>query len=260
MSSFSQIARRSGGRLSIPLTNAKLETIGMVNFEYIIVMPFQHPNLSIGSKQTYWKSVSTKVIGHRGAGANRMFSGGAGNLQIGENTILSLVTAASLGAEYVEFDVQLTKDHVPVIYHDWIVSETGLEIPVNAVSLKEFKKISPRTHVMFDRSKPRRRAKSGHNNSSWSDDENSSSGNGKGLEKSFSLENIDQSVAGLVITDDSESTQLTQRHLGGRADMAIKAPFATLEELFKVRICVNIFHCVRLFALIVCPAQNRLQH
>lgn len=204
----------------------------MVTFEYIIALPFQHPNLSIGSKQTYWKSVSTKVIGHRGAGANRKFSG-TGNLQIGENTVLSLVTAASLGAEYVEFDVQLTKDHVPVIYHDWLVSETGLEIPVNAVSLKEFKKISPRNNVMFDRSRPRRRAKSGHQNPSWSDDD--TNGSSKTIEKSFSLQNIDQTVAGLIITDEpGASEQLTQRHLGGRADMAIKAPFATLEELFRV--------------------------
>ena len=30
-----------------------------------------------------------------------------------ENTILSFTTAASLGAEYVEFDVHLTKDRVP---------------------------------------------------------------------------------------------------------------------------------------------------
>jgi glycerophosphoryl diester phosphodiesterase len=49
------------------------------------------------------------------------------HLQLQENTIESLTQAGSLGAEYVEFgdikvliviDVQLTKDNVPVLYHD----------------------------------------------------------------------------------------------------------------------------------------------
>lgn len=39
-----------------------------------------------------------------------------------ENTIASLKNAASKGADFVEFDVQLTKDLVPVIYHDFEVS------------------------------------------------------------------------------------------------------------------------------------------
>ncbi|KAK5986937.1 hypothetical protein GCK32_019566, partial [Trichostrongylus colubriformis] len=38
-----------------------------------------------------------------------------------ENTIYSLNTAAKNGADYVEFDVQLTKDKVAVIYHDFHV-------------------------------------------------------------------------------------------------------------------------------------------
>lgn len=115
--------------------------VGTVKFEYMLVSAFEHSNLSLGSKKTYWKSVATKVIGHRGAGANKI--GTAGSLQIGENSVLSMVTAASLGAEYVEFDVQLTKDNVPVIYHDFMLSETGMQIPVNAVSLAEFKNLGP---------------------------------------------------------------------------------------------------------------------
>ena len=38
---------------------------------------------------------------------------------IRENTIASLAGAASHGADFVEFDVQLSKDKVPVIYHDF---------------------------------------------------------------------------------------------------------------------------------------------
>ena len=31
-------------------------------------------------------------------------------------------------------DVQLTKDHVPVIYHDFIVSETGIDSPMHTIT------------------------------------------------------------------------------------------------------------------------------
>lgn len=48
-----------------------------------------------------------KVIGHRGA---------AGYAP--ENTIESIHTAADLGIEWVELDVKLTKDGVPIIFHD----------------------------------------------------------------------------------------------------------------------------------------------
>jgi glycerophosphodiester phosphodiesterase len=52
------------------------------------------------------------VIGHRGAGANQAVTGPA-SLQIGENTVLSFITAASLGAEYIEFG----KYSFIILYH-----------------------------------------------------------------------------------------------------------------------------------------------
>lgn len=48
-----------------------------------------------------------KVIGHRGAKAYAP-----------ENTLESIKTAASLGVEWVELDVKLTRDNVPIIFHD----------------------------------------------------------------------------------------------------------------------------------------------
>lgn len=39
---------------------------------------------------------------------------------------MSFILAGQLGADYIEFDVMLTKDRVPVIYHDFTV-EVGLE-------------------------------------------------------------------------------------------------------------------------------------
>lgn len=53
------------------------------------------------------------IIGHRGAARHAP-----------ENTLAGLRTAASLGASCVEFDVRLTRDGVPVLFHDDTVERT----------------------------------------------------------------------------------------------------------------------------------------
>ena len=56
------------GDVSVPIiAAATLEVIGSVNFNFLIITPFRHPNMTITENQTYWKSMSsTMVIGHRG--------------------------------------------------------------------------------------------------------------------------------------------------------------------------------------------------
>ena len=56
------------GDVTVPIIAAlTLEVIGSVNFNFLIITPFKHPNMSITENQTYWKSMtSTMVIGHRG--------------------------------------------------------------------------------------------------------------------------------------------------------------------------------------------------
>ena len=34
-------------------------------------------------------------------------------------------------------DVQLTKDHIPVVYHDFLVSETGIDSPMHTITHKQ---------------------------------------------------------------------------------------------------------------------------
>lgn len=130
------------GDVCVPVvSSATLEVIGAVNFNFLVVTPFSHPNMEVTSRQTYWKKLaSTMVIGHRGLGKNVTSNR---SLQLGENTIESFIAAANLGAQYVEFDVQLTKDHVPVIYHDFLVSETGIDAPVHTLTLEQFLHINP---------------------------------------------------------------------------------------------------------------------
>jgi glycerophosphodiester phosphodiesterase len=125
------------GDTTVPIIAAStLEVIGTVTFNFLVITPFKHPRMSVTEQQTYWKSMaSTMVIGHRGLGKN---IAGRKSLQLGENTIQSFISAANLGASYVEFDVQLTKDLVPVIYHDFLVSETGIDAPVHTLTLEQF--------------------------------------------------------------------------------------------------------------------------
>ena len=53
------------------------------------------------------------VIAHRGDSANRP-----------ENTLASFASALELGADFVEFDVQLTKDGHAVVIHDPTLERT----------------------------------------------------------------------------------------------------------------------------------------
>lgn len=132
------------GDVSIPIMGTDLDVIGCVNFNFLIINPFSHPNMGVTAKQTYWKEVSsTMVIGHRGLGKNIASNK---SLQLGENTLQSFIAAANLGANYVEFDVQLTKDLVPVIYHDFLVSETGIDAPVHTLTLEQFLHVNNATN------------------------------------------------------------------------------------------------------------------
>ncbi|EFW99563.1 glycerophosphodiester phosphodiesterase gde1 [Grosmannia clavigera kw1407] len=125
------------GDVCVPIMSADLEIIGTVNFNFLVITPFMHPNMEVNAEHTYWRKVSSApmVIGHRGMGKNMTSNR---SLQLGENTVPSFIAAANLGANYVEFDVQLTKDHIPVIYHDFLVSETGFDAPVHTLTLEQF--------------------------------------------------------------------------------------------------------------------------
>ncbi|KAG8256685.1 Glycerophosphocholine phosphodiesterase gpcpd1 [Homalodisca vitripennis] len=99
---------------------------------------------------------------HRGHGCFHMCA------DVRENTIASLKTAASHGADFVEFDVQLSKDLVPVLYHDFHVyismkkklnglgDSDMLQIPVKDLTLeqlhllKDFKVLPPKLSQLCD--------------------------------------------------------------------------------------------------------------
>ncbi|KAL8715009.1 MAG: hypothetical protein Q9220_000966 [cf. Caloplaca sp. 1 TL-2023] len=115
--------------------------LGTVTFGLVIVKP-PPPRKYVPkvARRGFWKEGRpTQVVGHRGSGAN---SAAKTHLQLGENTIQSYLSAAKLGATAVEFDVQLTKDLVPVIFHDFLVMEAGGDTPLYTLRLNQFQHLS----------------------------------------------------------------------------------------------------------------------
>ncbi|PGH05743.1 hypothetical protein AJ80_08300 [Polytolypa hystricis UAMH7299] len=123
------------------LDTKHLGCIGTVTFTCLIVKPFRFTDV-VAPSITYprVRDSSVQLVGHRGLGGN---SGGRENLQIRENTVESFISAWKHGASFVEnakilSDVQLTRDHVPVIFHDFSLSETGTDVPVYDLTLEQF--------------------------------------------------------------------------------------------------------------------------
>ncbi|KAI0974456.1 Glycerophosphoryl diester phosphodiesterase family-domain-containing protein [Xylaria arbuscula] len=122
------------------LDSTTLDIAGSILFTYVVAKPYAHlksSKYSLARLNTRGNSVP--LVGHRGLGAN---VNNRQHLQIGENTVESFAAAANAGASFVEFDVQLTKDLEPVIYHNFSLSETGTDIPINDVTIDQYRSTS----------------------------------------------------------------------------------------------------------------------
>ncbi|KAJ1968647.1 Glycerophosphocholine phosphodiesterase, partial [Dimargaris verticillata] len=67
------------------LSTPALQPLGTIQFEYLLIKPYAHRNVPVETRAMYWKSLKTKIIGHRGSGMNHDTTGGS-HLQVGENT------------------------------------------------------------------------------------------------------------------------------------------------------------------------------
>jgi len=124
-----------------------------VRLTYLIITPM--PNLAknlLASVQPR-EPVFARFIGHRGHGSSRV--DGAKDAILTENTLMSFLAAGRIeGAGGVEFDVQLTSDNVPVIYHDIFfpvqvanaVTNPLIPVPINSLSYEMAAKLRP--HLM----------------------------------------------------------------------------------------------------------------
>ncbi|KAJ8680696.1 hypothetical protein QAD02_016483 [Eretmocerus hayati] len=139
----------SVGILTVPITSTKHRPIGQLTVEYVTIKPIpDFPwDMSISYAKHWEQRWSGLDVGHRGLG-NSFKCQTSNCANVRENTVASLKTAAYHGADMVEFDVQLSKDLIPVIYHDFFVSISlkrkkqieamdMLEIPVKDLTLQQ---------------------------------------------------------------------------------------------------------------------------
>lgn len=87
------------------------------------------------------------VVGHRGHGMNVLLSTDRRMKAFKENSILSFNNAANHPLDFIEFDVQVTKDDIPIIFHDnFILSEENgvvVEKRVTDLTVDEFFSYGP---------------------------------------------------------------------------------------------------------------------
>ncbi|CAG8482851.1 3018_t:CDS:10 [Gigaspora margarita] len=185
---------------------------------------------------TQWKSLSTKVIGHRGSGANDK----TWKLQLGENTLDSFKAAAIHGAEYVEFDCQLTKDLVPVIYHDWNVTETGIDIPMHSVTLKQFLNLKKIEMEISTNDFNETDNVTSQNSQNFQNSQND--GDTDNTPNSSSFKKLKRANSMGSILNKAKSRRIDENNNGklkGNGIGTIQSPFIKLEDTFK-NIPINI--------------------
>ncbi|KAF4029196.1 Glycerophosphoryl diester phosphodiesterase family [Phytophthora infestans] len=123
----SQIGKQGEADLAVPILSSNKGIVGQLSLSCLALTPFVHPKNNIANVwRSYWRERPPLTIGHRGMGRSYYQVEGHRLALTRENTLASLIMAGRSGAEFVEFDVQLTKDRVPVIYHDFMVN-VGLE-------------------------------------------------------------------------------------------------------------------------------------
>jgi glycerophosphocholine phosphodiesterase GPCPD1 len=127
-----------------------LFSIGQIKIEVLLITPLDGVNQKFFvSASKYWRQGRRPVnVGHRGLGktntehipskhqsnsstdSNKQRTNDSSSSRpvqtkfVSENTLASFKGAFQLGFDFVEFDVQLSKDKVPVVYHDFQVAIT----------------------------------------------------------------------------------------------------------------------------------------
>ncbi|KAK2754570.1 hypothetical protein FQN54_006971 [Arachnomyces sp. PD_36] len=106
---------------TVPIIDTMSGLIGSVTFTFVIAEQSNNAVTASPTIRDPFEAEGVQLVGHRGLGQN---NASHRHLQ--------------LSASVVEFDVQLTKDLVPVIYHDFSLNESGTDVPIHDLTLKQF--------------------------------------------------------------------------------------------------------------------------
>ena len=153
----------------------------------------------------------------------------------------------------------MTKDMVPVLYHDWTVTETGLDIPVSSITLDQFQTLSasksrghgnsgstqsspklehrqlsltpPPSSTALKESlkKPELPRRISHNS------ESDSPGSGKDVQNRLGRSNSLGAMAKLKSMSAASEPSDPKAKMKGNGLGTIQAPFATLKDTFEVQ-------------------------
>ncbi|XP_075158319.1 glycerophosphocholine phosphodiesterase GPCPD1-like [Haematobia irritans] len=118
---FPNQLKGSEGLLRVNIMCAtKHRPIGSMTLDYLLIKPLQGPEFLLKATHQYdWKRNQQPLdIGHRGCGKSFWLKENI----LRENTVKSFQTAFEHGADMIEFDVHLTEDKVPIVYHDFQIS------------------------------------------------------------------------------------------------------------------------------------------
>jgi len=150
----------SEGNIILPVTSTKHRPLGELRLDYLIISALPYKcDMSISYARHWKKTRSGLDVGHRGSGSS--FKNKVQNCaEVRENTIASLKNAIEHGADFVEFDVQLSKDLVPIIYHDFhvcismkkkkdLTDQDMLELPLKELTLEQLKLLKVLNFFIF---------------------------------------------------------------------------------------------------------------
>ncbi|KAF4696246.1 hypothetical protein FOZ60_001371 [Perkinsus olseni] len=107
--------------------------VGTIDLRFVVIAQlseYYHEALG-GPLSNARQTKDVMIIGHRGIGSDEQGS------RIRENTLLAFNQAAKYGANAVEFDVFLTSDKQPMVYHDLQITASygqSVTLPITALS------------------------------------------------------------------------------------------------------------------------------
>jgi len=113
----SSMLENSRGFLKVVLTGPTCP-VALLNVGYSVIHPFKKAEMLMKTSMNIWKRETMLLVGHRGCG-NSFTSHKLSNVR--ENSLMSFNMVSNKPGAFIEFDVQLSKDKVPVVYHDLTV-------------------------------------------------------------------------------------------------------------------------------------------